>query len=412
MSTHVIKVEGISKRYKLGANYGYKTVRESVTGAAVAAVRRSRSTTPEAEPRFVWALKDISFEVGAGETVGVIGVNGAGKSTILKILSQITKPTNGTADIYGRVGSLLEVGTGFHPELTGRENVYLTGAILGMRKSEIRRRFDEIVAFADIEGFLDTPVKRYSSGMKVRLGFAVAAHLEPEILIVDEVLAVGDIAFQKKCLGKMGEVTSEGRTVLFVSHTMSLIRALCRRGILLEQGSLVADGRVDDVVGAYLRTLEDVGTQDLEDRTDRRGWREAIVTRIEISGSHGSTGRLVTGEAATFVFYLSRTLSRMSLTFTIFNHLGYPVATFASAPETSDDDLALTTAGAFECAVEELPLVPGRYRIDVALRGKGQRQDFVDGAAFFEVEDGLYRGRPRSEGAQGDVVMAHRWRTS
>jgi lipopolysaccharide transport system ATP-binding protein len=381
-----------------------------VTTAVAAAVRRDRSDAPEAEQRVVWALNDVSFEIDAGETVGVIGVNGAGKSTILKILSRITKPTTGTADLYGRVGALLDVGTGFHPELTGRENVYLTGAILGMRKNEIRSRFDEIVAFADVESFLDTPVKRYSSGMKVRLGFAVAAHLEPEILIVDEVLAVGDIAFQKKCLGKMGDVTAEGRTVLFVSHNLSLVRALCHRGILLARGAVIADGGVDDVVAVYLRTLEDVGAEDLRSRTDRRGWSHAIVTSIEILGPHGGSGRLITGEQARFAFRVSRLLSRMSCAFTIYNNLGQALTTLTSAPETLNDLADANLEDQFECTIDELPLAPGRYRIDATLRGKGHLQDHIEGAAFFEVEDGPFRGRPIAETSKGDLVVGHQWR--
>ncbi|MGZ4418104.1 MAG: ABC transporter ATP-binding protein [Gaiellaceae bacterium] len=412
MPMPVVIAEGISKRYRLGGYYGYKTIRESVSTAVSTAMRFRGAAVSEADQRWFWALKDLSFEIQAGETVGVIGVNGAGKTTILKILSRVTKPTAGWAETRGRVGSLLDVGTGFHPELTGRENVYLAGAILGMRKNEIQRRFDEIVDFAAIDGFLDTPVKRYSSGMKVRLGFAIAAHLEPEILIVDEVLAVGDIAFQKKCLGKLGDVTAEGRTVLFVSHNMSLLRALCRRGILLQRGSLVADGAVDDVVGVYLRTLEDVGAQDLVERTDRRGWREAIVTRIDVLGSRGASGRLVTGEAGRFVFHISSPLSRMWCTFTIFDSLGHAVATFSSVPETSEDELDVATATAFECSVAEFPLVPGRYRIDVSLHGNGHRQDELEGATFFEVEEGPFRGRPLPEDAKGDVSVAHRWRTS
>jgi lipopolysaccharide transport system ATP-binding protein len=412
MSTPVVRAEGISKLYRLGGYYGYKTLRESVSTAAATAMRRGGRAGEDAEQKSLWALKDVSFEIGPGETVGVIGVNGAGKTTILKILSRVTKPTTGWAELNGRVGSLLDVGTGFHPELTGRENVYLAGAILGMRKNEIRRRFDEIVAFADIEGFLDTPVKRYSSGMKVRLGFAIAAHLEPEILIVDEVLAVGDIAFQKKCLGKMGDVTAEGRTVLFVSHTMSLVRTLCRRGLLLERGSLIADGAIDDVAGVYLRTLEDMEAQDLRDRTDRRGYREAIVTRVDIHGAHGGSGRLVTGEEARFVFGVSELLSRMSCEFTVSNHLGHAVTTLSSAPETSDDraDADVDLERAFECTIDELPLAPGRYRLDVKLRGKSHLQDHIEGAAFFEVEDGPLRGRPIPESSEGDLVVAQRWR--
>jgi lipopolysaccharide transport system ATP-binding protein len=409
MSVPVVRAEGISKRYRLGGYYGYNTIRESLANAAAAAVRRSGVAASQS--RWVWALKDVSFEITAGETVGVIGVNGAGKTTILKILSRVTKPTTGWADIHGRVGSLLDVGTGFHPELTGRENVFLAGAILGMRKNEIRRRFDEIVAFADIDGFLDTPVKRYSSGMKVRLGFAIAAHLEPEILIVDEVLAVGDIAFQKKCLGKMGDVTAEGRTVLFVSHTMSLVRALCRRGILLQHGSLIADGEIADVVGVYLRTLDEMEAHDLRDRTDRRGWRQTIVTRIDVSGLQGGSGRLVTGEEARFVFEVSETLSRMACTFTIYNHLGQALATLSSAPETSDDRTDPALENAFHCTIDQLPLAPGRYRVDVKLRAKNHLQDHVEGAAFFEVEEGPLRGRPIPELFEGDLVIAHRWQT-
>jgi lipopolysaccharide transport system ATP-binding protein len=412
MSATIIQAQGISKRYRLGGYYGYSTIRESVANAAAAAMRRSRAGAAQAERRWLWALKDVSFEIAQGETVGVIGVNGAGKSTILKILSRVTKPTEGWAEITGRVGSLLDVGTGFHPELTGRENVFLAGAILGMRKNEIRRRFDEIVSFADIEGFLDTPVKRYSSGMKVRLGFAIAAHLEPEILIVDEVLAVGDIAFQKKCLGKMGDVTAEGRTVLFVSHTMSLVRALCRRGLLLEHGSLIADGKIDDVAGVYLRMLEDVGGQDLRDRTDRRGWRQAIVTRIDVHGAHGGSGRLVTGDEARFVFQVSEMLSRTSCAFTVYNHLGQAVTTLSSAPETSEDQVDADLADAFECTIDELPLAPGRYRVDVKLYGKSHLQDHIEGAVFFDVEDGPLRGRPLPASAEGDLVVAHRWRVS
>ncbi len=231
MSNIAIRIEGLGKRYRIGKLVRYKTLRDGLAdlpGRARRAVasrwtRQRDETTNGASDSHIWALKDMSFEVKRGEVIGIIGRNGAGKSTLLKILSRITEPTTGYADIYGRVGSLLEVGTGFHPELTGRENIHLNGAVLGMKKSEITKKFDEIVAFAETERFLDTPVKHYSSGMYLRLAFAVAAHLEPDILLVDEVLAVGDVAFQKKCLGKMGIVVKEGRTVLFVSHNMAAI---------------------------------------------------------------------------------------------------------------------------------------------------------------------------------------------
>ena len=254
MSDIAIKVENLSKMYRIGEKQErYYTFRDMLTNIALAPFRRLRRLRkPPKEEEIIWALKDVSLEVKHGEVVGIIGRNGAGKTTLLKILSRITEPTEGQATIHGRVGSLLEVGTGFHPELTGRENIFLNGAILGMRKTEINRKFDEIVAFAEIEKFMDTPVKRYSSGMYVRLAFAVAAHLEPEILLVDEVLAVGDAAFQKKCLGKMGDVAKEGRTVLFVSHNMGAIRSLCERCLLLVEGQRAMDDEPGQVVSYYL----------------------------------------------------------------------------------------------------------------------------------------------------------------
>lgn len=255
----VIKVEGLGKRYQLGARGAaggsYRTLRDTLAGVAKSAVRRLRTGSRPADSASedFWALREISFEVAPGEVVGIVGRNGAGKSTLLKVLSRITEPTTGRVTIGGRVASLLEVGTGFHPELTGRENIFLNGAILGMHRAEIRAKFDEIVAFAEVERFLDTPVKRYSSGMYVRLAFAVAAHLEPEILIIDEVLAVGDAEFQKKCLGKMEDVAHQGRTVLFVSHQMNSVRTLCSRCLLLRNGLLLTDGPVEDVISAYLQ---------------------------------------------------------------------------------------------------------------------------------------------------------------
>lgn len=253
MSDIAIRVENLSKRYRIGAQQEpYKALRDMLTNAIRAPFRRFGSTKHSSDNSTIWALKDICFEVRQGEVVGIIGRNGAGKSSLLKILSRVTIPTEGYAELHGRIGSLLEVGTGFHPELTGRENIYVNGAILGMKKIEIDRKFDEIVAFAEIEKFLDTPVKRYSSGMYVRLAFAVAAHLEPEILLVDEVLAVGDASFQKKCLGKMNDVAREGRTVLFVSHNMNAINLFCPRAILLVQGHAVRDGISSSVVTEYL----------------------------------------------------------------------------------------------------------------------------------------------------------------
>src|SRR5690348_14743315 len=247
-SDPVIAAEGVSKRYRLGERESYRALRDVLAGAfAVPWRHRARPATSE-----LWALDDVSFTLGRGEVLGLIGANGAGKSTLLKVLSRITEPTRGRIVLRGRVGSLLEVGTGFHPELTGRENIMLNGTILGMRRAEIVRRFDEIVEFSGAQKFLDTPVKRYSSGMQVRLAFAVAAHLEPEILLVDEVLAVGDAEFQQKCLGKMRDVTREGRTVVFVSHNLAAVRALCPRSLVLQKGRLVFDGATEEAVHRYL----------------------------------------------------------------------------------------------------------------------------------------------------------------
>jgi lipopolysaccharide transport system ATP-binding protein len=248
----VLKAEHVSKRYRIGQREPYRALRDVLAGAATAPFRLFRKRPEQEEVDRIWALDDISFELQRGEVLGLIGPNGAGKSTLLKVLSRITEPTSGEVRIRGRVGSLLEVGTGFHPELTGRENIFLNGTILGMRKSEIVQRFDEIVEFSGVSRFLDTPVKRYSSGMQVRLAFAVAAHLQPEILLVDEVLAVGDAEFQAKCLGKMQDVTREGRTIIFVSHNLAAVRSLCSRALLLEKGKLVFDGPTEDAVARYI----------------------------------------------------------------------------------------------------------------------------------------------------------------
>ena len=262
-----VNIQGLGKRYRVGGLHpGYMTLREAMAGLVLAPFKRSReddgaqSPLPASSRETIWALKNVNLEVREGEIIGVIGRNGAGKSTLLKILSRVTRPTKGRAEMHGRIGSLLEVGTGFHPDLTGRENTFLNGAILGMRKAEIRRKFDEIVAFAEIEKHIDTPVKWYSSGMYVRLAFSVAAHLEPEILMMDEVLAVGDAAFQQKCLEKMREIRRRGHTIFFVSHNMPAVARLCKRVLLLERGEIVNDGPAETVVSGYLRTSWGVGT--------------------------------------------------------------------------------------------------------------------------------------------------------
>jgi lipopolysaccharide transport system ATP-binding protein len=284
MSDTIIRVEGMSKLYKIGvARPRYGTLRDSIAGGLGSLFHLNGR--PEVEDS-IWALKDVSFEVKQGEVVGIIGRNGAGKSTLLKILSRITEPTVGRAEIHGRVGSLLEVGTGFHPELTGRENIYLNGAILGMRKAEIDRKFDEIVAFSEVEKFIDTPVKHYSSGMYVRLAFAVAAHLEPQILVIDEVLAVGDISFQNKCLGKMGDVARQGRTVLFVSHNMGAVANLCTAGMWLDNGQVALRGDVSSIISAYVKSSASANQADISN-WNRDGTGEARVSKVWLRDSSG-----------------------------------------------------------------------------------------------------------------------------
>lgn len=268
MSEIAVKVENLSKLYRIGKREEYRTLRDVIARSfsnSFRLVKHPKPNTHNPRPNSIWALKDVSFEVKNGDVVGIIGRNGAGKTTLLKILSRITEPTEGYAEIRGRVGSLLEVGTGFHAELTGRENIFLNGAILGMKKAEIKRKFDEIVAFAEIEKFIDTPVKHYSSGMYVRLAFAVAAHLEPEILLVDEVLAVGDLGFQKKCLGKMGDVAKGGRTILFVSHQMNQIRRLCEKAIWLDGGKVQKIGQTAEVTGAYESATSSISIESARD---------------------------------------------------------------------------------------------------------------------------------------------------
>ncbi|HET6495816.1 MAG TPA: ABC transporter ATP-binding protein [Thermoleophilia bacterium] len=293
MPETVVTVEGLGKCYRIGSiKDNNPTLRDALGGLAAAPLRRlkHRGASTGGRTELMWALRDVSFDVQAGDRVGIIGRNGAGKSTLLKVLTRITHPTEGRAELVGSVGSLLEVGTGFHPELTGRDNIYMNGAIIGMRRAEVREKFDDIVAFSEIGRYLDTPVKRYSSGMYVRLAFAVAAHLEPDILIVDEVLAVGDIEFQKKCLGRMGDVASEGRTVLFVSHNMGAISTLCSRAVLLDAGRVVASGPTSDVVGEYItRGLDVSGSVLWSDPDEAPGGEQVKLHAVRVTQRDEST---------------------------------------------------------------------------------------------------------------------------
>src|ERR1043165_6261644 len=286
MSELAIRCENLSKQYRIGSPERYRTLRDAISTTALAPFRRSRQNSLNGHGP-IWALQDVCCEIKRGEVTGIIGLNGAGKSTLLRILSRITSPTRGVAEIYGRVGSLLEVGTGFHPELTGRENIYFNGAILGMQKSEINRKFDEMVAFAEVEQFLDTPVKRYSSGTYVRLAFGVASHLETEVLLVDEVLAVGDAQFQKKCFDKMQEIGTQGRTILFVSHNMSAVRSICQQARIIEKGRVVAQGEIDETVDRYLSEINT--SQALDETVETNTF---LVTSVEVARSEEHTSEL------------------------------------------------------------------------------------------------------------------------
>ncbi len=414
MSDVAIQVDGLGKQYKLGLNASYGSLRESAAEAMRNTVGRLAGRKERPDTDILWALRDVSFTVNRGEAVGLIGHNGAGKSTLLKLLSRIAEPTTGWAEVTGRVGSLLEVGTGFHPELTGRENVFLNGAILGMRRSEIRKRFDEIVDFANIERFLDTPVKRYSSGMQVRLAFAVAAYLEPEILLVDEVLAVGDATFQRKSLAKMAQVAREGRTVIFVSHNLATIQALCERGLLLERGSVIADGPIEETVTGYLRAFERSASDDLLSRTDRdgRSWRESEVRRLAVYDAASDEADVVVGgRGARIVVEVTKVLPMMECQLTILNSLGTPITSFDSELVAQGDTRDENVGARIECIVNSLPLIPGRYRVDVLLKGRQEIQDGLQAAAFFDVEPGVIESRAMPErGADGDIVLPHVWR--
>jgi lipopolysaccharide transport system ATP-binding protein len=405
-----IETNELGKRYRLGLHKrGYGTLREAISGA----FRKPEKESDYDGPEFLWALRDLSLTIREGEVVGLLGHNGAGKSTLLKILSRITEPTSGYVDVTGRVGSLLEVGTGFHPELTGRENIFLNGAILGMRRAEIRTRFDEIVEFAEIERFLDTPVKRYSSGMSVRLAFAVAAHLEPEILLVDEVLAVGDAAFQRKSLGKMTEVASQGRTVVFVSHNLAIIQALCERGILLERGEVVTDGPVKATIDRYLTNLEQAASSDLLERSDRdrRGYRDTMIRQLGIQSPGGPADVIVSGQPATIAVEVTEEVPALECRLTIADSLGQPVTTMDSEISAPTDRRTPGDGLRLECDLASLALLPGRYRIDVLLKAGRQIQDGLQAAAFFDVQPGVIEGRPvPPSGADGSVVLPHSWR--
>jgi lipopolysaccharide transport system ATP-binding protein len=416
MSYNVIKVENLSKRYELGLpDRPHDTLRDQLVGGVRSLFRRDLA---QANAGAFWALRDVSFEVNQGEIVGVIGRNGTGKSTLLKILSRITEPTEGSADIYGRLGSLLEVGTGFHPELSGRENIYLNGAILGMRKTEIERKFDDIVGFAEVEKFIDVPVKRYSSGMYVRLAFAVAAHLDPEILLVDEVLSVGDAAFQKKCLGKMEDVAREGKTVLFVSHHMASVEHLCTRGVVLQDGRLRFDGPSKEAVNFYLRSMpgnEDRTSTshivDLRAAPGRASKCRPLLTRLELySEGEPVTGTLKIGGAlqAHIYFNLEKPTTRVDACLAFDNLFGQRVLTCHSVFEPNHSHGQWCGEAKFICDIPGLTLVAGEYKIKVALDIWNKEEDAIEDATRLTITNADYYGTGRVPW-NGYFVLPHHW---
>ncbi|MEO6873558.1 MAG: ABC transporter ATP-binding protein [Opitutaceae bacterium] len=386
MAEPIITVANLGKRYVLSHQQRHDTLRDTLAHGARGLLRRFTHRPDPADEEF-WALRDVNFSINRGEVVGIIGRNGAGKSTLLKILSRITEPTTGRVGIRGRVASLLEVGTGFHPELSGRENIFLNGAILGMSRVEIRRKFDEIVAFAEVTRFLDTPVKHYSSGMYVRLAFAVAAHLEPEILIVDEVLAVGDAAFQKKCLGKMGEVArNSGRTVLFVSHNTAALQAICQTGLWLQQGQVVKSGPMSECLTAYLTSGAEAAVFALPDTT-----RPHIVSAT-IDRAALATGRLRISVAFRSPFPLGRPV----LGITLYNKFGLPISGSNGRMMGDRWSPPAATAGTITAEIHPLPLHSDTYRASLYLGDAAQDYDVKRDALEFDfISPHFYPETPR-----------------
>jgi lipopolysaccharide transport system ATP-binding protein len=417
MGDIVVRAEGISKRYRIGQiKPGTLTVREGLMELARAPINwvRRNGRRGDRQP-VIWALRDVSFQVSAGEVMGIIGRNGAGKSTLLKILARITDPTDGLAEIDGRVGSLLEVGTGFHPELTGRENVFLNGAILGMRRSEIDRQFDTIVDFSGVETFIDTPVKHYSSGMRVRLAFAVAAHLNPEILFVDEVLAVGDAAFQEKCLNKMSEVANSGRTVLFVSHNLTAVATLCPRSLYLEEGRVVMDGDTQPVIDEYLRAGRDMLDQPLAERQDRKGNGLLRFTSATLHDADGNPVSVIqSGQRVQFALgFVTQPDARLDEDAVIrikIEGAKREKLVYFSTRVGGAVWKHLPRTGRLVCSVPELPLAPGHYIYHIVCRRDKDYIDDVNYAGSFEVVFGDYYGTGRLPNAMwGPVLVRHAW---
>jgi lipopolysaccharide transport system ATP-binding protein len=403
MSEIAIKCDGLSKQYRIGERESYKALRDVLTDAASAPFRHVRSAlsrngngatqnskVENQDSNRFWALQDVSFEVKRGEVIGIIGRNGAGKSTLLKILSRITKPTKGHAKIHGRVGSLLEVGTGFHPELTGRENIYLNAAILGMRKAEVERKFDEIVAFAEVEKFIDTPVKRYSSGMYVRLAFAVAAHMETEVLLVDEVLAVGDAQFQKKCFDKMREIGKHGRTIMFVSHNMSAMRNICEKGFILDHGHLIAQGEIGKVVDEY--SASSMRSAVFQSKAETKSF---IVNDVRIYSHSGTTIKTFDPVEIRVNFTAKTDIVDPGIYVAVLSMEDHRLTALDFKDFDTVAELKSGQSGEMGFSVRSLPLLPGEYQLEVYMKDVANHKvELVPTTYLFEViETPVYGGR-------------------
>jgi lipopolysaccharide transport system ATP-binding protein len=414
MSNLAIQISGLSKCYRIGVRDRYPTIRDALIRAASSSLKAVRSWASGKRDSggrsWIWALRGVDLEVDQGEILGVIGRNGAGKSTLLKVLTGITEPTEGYADIYGRVGSLLEVGTGFHMELTGRENVFMNGMLLGMKRREIKHKFDEIVAFSGVEEFLDTPVKRYSSGMFMRLAFSVAAHLDPEILLVDEVLAVGDAAFQKKCMNKMGDVAGEGRTVLFVSHNMSAIQTICQKAVWLDGGRVKDFGPTPEVVHRYLESALSRVLIPLTDRTDRQGDGSVRLRSIRIESDDQPTVIRTTSRLRIIIEFASDRALRHPRFLVTLSDPGGTVIYSLDTKCSNELPEILPSHGTVICETESINLSRGRCCVDLTVYNGGVLADLVYDAMQFDiVPEQFYPSGYMPGGDRVVCVVRQRW---
>jgi lipopolysaccharide transport system ATP-binding protein len=420
MSDTVIKIENLSKQYRLGT-VGAGTLRgdfqrwaHRIRGKEDPYLKIGQENQlDQVEGEYVWALKDINLEVRQGEVLGIIGKNGAGKSTLLKILSRVTGPTKGTVNVKGRIASLLEVGTGFHQELTGRENIFLNGAILGMKKQEIKAKLDEIVEFAGVAKYIDTPVKRYSSGMHVRLAFAVAAHLDPEILVVDEVLAVGDAEFQKKAIGKMQNVSeNEGRTVLFVSHNMASIKQLCITALLLQNGKSLMRGDPNIIIDEYLKTGHQYQNSPIKYRTDRVGFGNALFQKIRLISGNQYVSNILIGKSACFELevYAKSTIINVNIVLSIYNSSGILITSTSSRVTTKEINKLTIGKSIVKCYFNDLPFQVGNYYLSLAINQGNEICDYIEQAFYFEIiEDDIYNTGKFNSRSRSLIFLKNDW---